>query len=45
MNKVINRVIIASTETYLLNYLFKEKFISEQEHNEIKKYIGIDLKH
>lgn len=34
-------VIRISTELYLLNYLYKEKMISEQEYREIKKYINL----
>lgn len=32
-------IIKISTELYLLNYLYKENLISEQEYGEIKKYI------
>ena len=35
----MERIIKISTEMYLLNYLYKEKMISEQEYYEIKKYI------
>lgn len=35
----MERIIKVSTELYLLNYLYKEKLISEQEYYEIKKYI------
>lgn len=33
-------VIRISTELYLLNYLYKEDLISDQEYCEIKKYIN-----
>ena len=35
----MERIIKISTELYLLNYLYKQKLISEQEYYEIKKYI------
>lgn len=35
----MERIIKISTELYLLNYLYKENLISEQEYCEIKKYI------
>lgn len=34
-------VIRISTELYLLNYLYREEMISEQEYCEIKKYINL----
>lgn len=34
-------VIKISTELYLLNYLYREEMISEQEYREIKKYINL----
>lgn len=34
-------VIRISTELYLLNYLYREEMISEQEYREIKKYINL----
>lgn len=34
-------VIRISTELYLLNYLYREDMISEQEYREIKKYINL----
>ena len=33
-------VIRITTELYLLNYLYKEDLISDQEYCEIKKYIN-----
>ena len=39
--KSIEKFLIAGTEFYLLNCLLKEKFISEEEYEEIKKYITI----
>ena len=38
-NKKMDKIIKISTELYLLNYLYREKVISEQEYYEIKKYI------
>lgn len=35
----MKEMIKKSTEMYLLNYLYKENLISEQEYYEIKKYI------
>ncbi len=35
----MKEMIKKGTETYLLNYLYKENLISEQEYYEIKKYI------
>ena len=34
-------VIKISTELYLLNYLYRQEMISEQEYREIKKYINL----
>lgn len=34
-------VIRISTELYLLNYLYREEMISDQEYREIKKYINL----
>lgn len=35
----MDKIIKISTELYLLNYLYREKVISEQEYYEIKKNI------
>lgn len=34
-------VIRISTELYLLNYLYREEMISDQEYREVKKYINL----
>lgn len=34
-------IIRIGTELYLLNYLYKNEMISEQEYYEIKKYINL----
>lgn len=39
--KRIEKILIAGTEFYLLNYLLKEQLISEEEYSEIRKYIKI----
>lgn len=39
MKENINKVLIKSTEMYLLNFLYKQKLLENKEYEELKKIL------